>query len=157
MAFIEDREKQFEERVIEIRRVAKKAEGGNRYGFSVMVAVGNHAGTLGVGVGKAPSVRPAIEKASRKAKKNLVTIPLHEGTIPFPVDIKRGAAYITLRPRPAGSGIAVGGAVRVIAELVGIRDLSGKIVGSRNKPANVYAMLDALKKLEVLSLRYGAK
>lgn len=147
-------EKQLEEKVIEIRRVAKKAEGGNRFSFTAMVVVGDRAGSVGVGVGKAPSARAAIEKAARKAKKTLIEIPLRDGTIPFPVEVKRGAAHIQLRPRPSGSGISVGGSARVVAELAGIEDISGKVLGTRNKPLNAYAMLEALKKLKKLSLRY---
>lgn len=147
-------EKQLEEKIVEIRRVSKKTEGGNRFSFTAMVVVGDKAGSVGVGVGKAPNVRSAIEKGIKKAKKNLIEVPLKEGTIPFPVEVKRGAAHIVLRPRPAGSGVSVGGAVRIVAELAGIRDISGKILGTRNKPSNVYAMLQALRKLKELSLRY---
>lgn len=150
-------EQKFEEKIIEIRRVAKKAEGGNRFSFTAMVVVGDRAGSVGVGVGKAPNVRAAIEKGVRKAKKNLIEVPLKDGTIPFPVEVKRGAAHIQLRPRPSGSGVSIGGSTRVVAELAGIKDISGKVLGTRNKPSNVYAMLEALKKLRKASLRYGIK
>jgi len=146
-----------EEKIIEIRRVSKKAEGGNRFSFTAMVVVGNRAGLVGVSVGKAPDVRAAIEKGASRAKKNLIEVPLREGTIPFPVEVKRGAAHIVLRPRPSGSGISVGGSIRNVVELAGIKDISGKILGTRNKPSNVHAVLQAFEKLRKLSSRYGAK
>jgi len=149
-----EEERKFEEKTIEIRRVSKKAEGGNRFSFTAMVVVGDRAGSVGFGTGKAPNVRSAIEKGIRRARRNLFEVPLREGTIPFPVEVKHGAAHLIIRPQPKGSGLAVGGVVRTIAELAGIESLSGKILGTRNKPSNAHAMMEALRRLKRLHLRY---
>ncbi len=150
-------EKQFEEKVVEIRRVSKKTEGGNRFTFTALVVVGDRNGRVGVAMGRAPSVRPAIEKATKKAQTNMVTAAVSEGTIPFPIEVKVGGAHILLRPAPSGAGIVVGGAVRVVAELAGIRDISGKVLGSRNKYSNVLAMFEAFRQLNQLTEKYGSK
>jgi len=141
-------EKEFEEKIIQVNRVSKKTEGGNRIGFSILVAVGNKKGRVGVGLGKAPGVREAIQKGIKRAKKNLIDVPLSFNTIPHEVRVKCGAAKILMKPAPPGSGIIAGGAVRSVVELVGIQDISAKILGTSNKASNVYATIEAFKKLK---------
>jgi len=135
------------EKVVQVNRVSKKTKGGSRFSFSVVVVVGDKQGQVGVGLGKAPSVAEAVTKGVNYAKKHLITIPRKGTTIPKAVLIKRGAAKILLKPAPPGSGVIAGGAVRVVVEAAGITDVSSKIMGTKNKASNVYATLEALKKL----------
>lgn len=141
----------FEEKVVQIRRVSKKTKGGNRIGFSVVVVVGNKSGKVGVGLGKAPSVAAAIAKAIKYARKHLIEVPLYETTIPHEVYIKKGAAKIILKPAPKGTGVIAGGAVRVVVETAGVKNIVSKVLGTRNKASNVYATLEALKKLRLVT------
>jgi len=145
---MEEKEKDLVEKVVQVNRVAKKVRGGNKIGFSVLVVVGDKKGKVGAGLGKAPDVRTAMQKAFRQAKRKTFEVPLRGTTIPHPVEIKRGAAKILLKPAPAGSGIIAGGPVRIIAESAGIKDLSAKILGTGNKLSNTTATLAALKKLK---------
>jgi small subunit ribosomal protein S5 len=150
-------EKDFSEKIINIRRVAKKISGGNKIGFSVLAAVGDKKGKVGAGLGKAADVRSAIQKAVRRAEKNIFEVPLRGTTIPHSVKVKRGAAKILLRPAPPGAGLIAGGPVRILAELAGIKDLSAKILGTTNKLSNTTATLSALKKLKPLNGSTGKK
>jgi len=138
-------ETEFEEKVIQVNRVSKKTKGGNKIGFSVLVVVGDKKGKIGVGLGKARDVASAIRKGVTYAKKHLITIPIVNGTIPYDVFIKRGAAKVILKPAPEGSGIIAGGAVRALVEAAGIRNISSKVLGTKNQASNVYATLEALR------------
>lgn len=141
-------EREFEEKVVQVRRVSKKTRGGSRIGFSVLVVVGDKKGKVGVGLGKAPDVRSAIQKGINYAKKHLMQIPLTKGTIPHEVRVKYGAALLLLKPAPAGTGIIAGGPVRSVVEVAGVENIVSKILGTRNKLTNVYATMEALKKLK---------
>jgi small subunit ribosomal protein S5 len=146
---VEERFKEFEEKIAQINRVAKKTKGGNRISFSVLVVVGDKKGKVGVALGKALDVNGAVKKGLARAKKKMITVPMRGTTIPHEVWIKKGAAKILLKPAPPGTGIIAGGAVRMVVELAGIRDIVSKILGSNNKASNVYATIAALKKLIV--------
>ena len=139
--------REFEEKVVQVKRVSKKTKGGNKIGFSVIVVVGDRKGRVGLGLGKARDVASAIRKGVSLAKKNLVTVPLVGGTIPHDIFVKRGAAKVLLKPAPEGSGVIAGGAVRVVVEAAGIRNISSKILGTRNPASNIYATLVALSRL----------
>jgi len=143
-------EKEFEEKVVQINRVSKKTKGGNRISFSVLTVVGDRKGKVGVGLGKAPDVSAAIGKGFAYAKKHMIEVPMKGSTIPHETRAKFGAAQVLLKPAPEGSGIIAGGSVRVVVEACGIRNISSKILGTRNKASNVYATLEALKKLRRL-------
>lgn len=140
--------KEFEEKVIQVNRVSKKTKGGNRIGFSVLMVVGDKKGRVGVGLGKARDVSSSIRKGVTYAKKHLINVPIVNGTIPTDVYIKRGAAKIILKPAPEGSGVIAGGAVRSVVEAAGIRNISAKVVGTKNQASNVYATLEALRSFE---------
>ena len=142
--------KEFEEKIIQISRVSKKTKGGNRIGFSVLAVIGDRKGKVGVGLGKALDVRGAIKKGMSKARKNLIEVPIKRTTIPYEVRMKKGAARIIIKPAPEGTGLIAGGPVRVVVELAGIRDVVAKILGTNNKASNVYATIEALKKLDDL-------
>lgn len=143
-------EKEFEEKVVQVNRVSKKTKGGNRIGFSVLMVVGDKKGRVGVGLGKAPDVVSGIKKGIRKAKKEMIEVPMKGTTIPHEVKVKYGAAKILLKPAPPGTGVKAGGSVRVVVEAAGIKDLVSKILGSNNKINNVYATIEGLKRLKVL-------
>lgn len=144
-------EKEFEEKVVQVNRVSKKTKGGNRIAFSVLVVVGDKKGRVGVGLGKALNVTTAIHKGINLAKKNLISVSMKGTTIPHQVFIKRGAARVLLKPANQGTGVIAGGAVRAVVEAAGIKDIVSKILGSNNKASNVYATIEALRKLKVKS------
>lgn len=139
---------EFEEKIIEIKRVSKKIKGGNTIGFAVLVVVGDRDGRVGYGYGKALNVADAIGKAVSSAKKNTYSVKLAGKTISHQVDAKVGASKVLLKPAPEGTGVIAGGSVRVVLELAGIRDISSKVLGSNNKLLNVRCTLKALKKLK---------
>ncbi len=143
--FNERPEKKFEERIITIRRVSKKTTGGNYVSFSALVAIGDGKGNVAIGVGRGLEVPPAIQKAIAQAKKKMVFLPAYKDTIPHMVLMKYKAARLLLKPAPPGTGLKVGGVVRVILDLAGINNASGKIIGSRNQITNAYAVIEAIK------------
>ncbi|MEJ2347787.1 MAG: 30S ribosomal protein S5 [Patescibacteria group bacterium] len=146
-----DEIKEFEETVVQINRISKKTKGGNQMRFSALVVVGDKKGKVGVGFSKAPDVRNAIRKAIAAAKKKMIKVTLAGTTVPYSVRTKYSAAKIILKPAPAGSGIIAGGPMRVVLEAAGVRDAVGKILGTKNKISNVYATLEALKKITKMS------
>lgn len=142
-------ESEFYEKVVQVNRVSKKTAGGDKRSLSVLVVVGDKKGQVGVGLGKASDVQSAVRKATVYAKKHLMRVPLVEGrTIPHQVFIKNGAAKVLIKPAPLGTGVIAGGAVRVVAEAAGIRDIVSKTLGTKNQASNVYATLKALEKLK---------
>lgn len=141
-------QEKMEEKVLLIRRVSKKTTGGNYVSFSALVAVGDKHGKVGVGIGRGLEVPPAIQKAISHAKKHMITVPIFKGTIPHEVNLKFKSARLLLRPAPEGSGLKIGSVARVIFDLAGIYNASGKIIGSRNQIINTYAVIEALKKLK---------
>jgi small subunit ribosomal protein S5 len=138
-------EKEFEERVIEIQRVSRVVKGGRRIRFRALVVIGNHKGKVGMGVAKANEVAEAVRKASEKAKKHLILIPIINGTIPHEITVKHGGAKVMFRPATEGTSIVAGGSVRTVSELAGITDLLAKSMGSPNKINNVLATLKAFQ------------
>lgn len=141
---------EFDEKIVQIHRVSKKTKGGNKIGFSVLVVIGDKKGRVGVGLGKAPDVSSSIRKGVSIAKKHLINVPIVRGTIPTQVKVKVGAAEVLLKPAPLGSGVIAGGAVRSVVEAAGIHNISSKVLGTKNQASNVYATLEALKKLSFL-------
>lgn len=138
---------EFFERVVQVNRVSKKTKGGDKRSLSVLVVAGDRKGKVGVGLGKALEVQSAVRKATTYAKKHMITVPLKGRTIPHQVLVKYGAAQVLLKPAPVGTGVIAGGAVRVVVEAAGIHDVVSKSLGTKNKASNVYATLEALKKL----------
>ena len=145
-----------QDRVIHIARVAKVVKGGRRFSFSALVVVGDGKERVGFGLGKAGEVPDAIRKASDQAKKNMVTIPHVEGTIPFDVIGEYGACKVIMHPAQKGKGIIAGGAVRVITELAGIRDIVCKVHGTKNSGSVVRATIDGLLQLSTIE-EYAAR
>lgn len=140
---------EYYEKVVQVNRVSKKTKGGDKRSLSVLAVVGDRKGKVGVGLGKASDVQSAVRKATTYAKKHLLLIPLkNDRTIPHQIEIKRGAAKVLLKPAPEGTGVIAGGAVRVVVEAAGIRDIVSKTLGTKNKASNIYATLEALKMLK---------
>lgn len=141
-------EQKLEENVLLIRRVSKKIPGGNYVTFSALVVVGDKKGKVGIGLGRGQEVPPAIQKAIAYAKKHMITVPMRKNTITHQVFLKYKAAQILLKPAPEGTGLKVGSVARVILDLAGIYNASGKIIGSRNQIVNTYAVMRALQMLK---------
>lgn len=135
------------EDVVLINRISKKTQGGNKVSFAALVVVGDKKGNVGAGHGKAADVAAAIRKGIAAAKKHMISVPTVNGTIPFNVTVKLGAARVMLKPAPKGSGIIAGGSVRSVVSAAGIQNISSKVLGSGNKASNVYAALQALKQV----------
>lgn len=140
-------EKQFEELVINIDRVARVVKGGRRFRFKALVVVGDRKTKVGVGVSKGQDVQSAIAKATDVAKKNMITIPVVRETIPHDNEVKFNGARVLIKPAAPGTGIIAGGVVRSIIGVTGIRNLLTKSLGSTNKVNIAYATIDALRSL----------
>jgi small subunit ribosomal protein S5 len=149
-----------EERVVQINRVAKVVKGGRRFSFSAVVVVGDGAGHVGVGLGKAGEVPESIRKGVEDAKKHLIKIPMVGTTIPHEVNVEFSASKVMLKPASQGTGVIAGGSVRAVLEAAGVRDILSKVYGSTN-PVNVSrATIEALRELhsaEEISARRGVK
>ena len=142
-------EKDYEHNLLHVARVARVVQGGRRFSFRATVAIGDRRGKAGVGVAKGVDVSTAIGKAIHDAKKNLVSFPIYRDTIPHEVNAKYESARIILKPARIGKGIVAGGAIRVLADLSGIKNLTAKSLGSNNKINTAKVMLKALKQLKV--------
>lgn len=143
----QEQDSEFFERVVQVNRVSKKTQGGDKRSLSVLVVVGDRKGKVGVGLGKATEVQSAVRKATTYAKKHLTLVVLKGRTIPHPILVKFGAAKVLLKPAPIGTGVIAGGAVRVVVEAAGIHDIVSKSLGTENKASNVYATMKALSQL----------
>ncbi len=142
-------EEKFESQVLEVRRVTKVTAGGKQLRFRAAVVVGNKNGKVGFGVAKGQDVAQAVEKAQRRAMKNIIEVPIVNDTIPHEVIAKFSAAKILLRPQRQGRGLVAGGTVRVICQLAGIKNISSKLLGAtRNKINNARATIKALSQLK---------
>ena len=147
MARIDPNKLALEERVVQINRVAKVVKGGRRFSFSAVVVVGDGAGHVGVGIGKAGEVPESIRKGVEDAKKNLIKIPMVGTTIPHEVQVVYGASSVLLKPASQGTGVIAGSSVRAVCEMSGIKDILSKCYGSTNPVNLVKASLVALSNL----------
>lgn len=136
-----------QDRLVAINRVTKVTKGGRAFSFAAIVVVGNGDGIIGWGLGKANEVTAAIAKGVESAKKNLIKVPVHKGTIPHEVDAKFGGSRIFLKPASEGTGVKAGGAMRAVLESVGIHDVLAKSKGSSNPHNLVKATIAALDEL----------
>lgn len=141
-------EKQYDERVLHIDRVARVVKGGRRFRFRALVAVGDHKGRIGVATAKGADVTAAVSKATETAKKHFINVKLYNGTLPHEVQAKVGGANILLKPASPGTGLIAGGVVRILLEVGGVSNALSKSLGSSNKVNLAYATLEALQTLQ---------
>lgn len=142
-------ESEYDEKNLEINRVTRVTKGGKRMRFRALTVIGNRKGRVGYGVAKGLDVAGATAKATTQARKSLITVPLHNETIPHAVTAKFAAARVLLKPAPKGTGIKAGGAVRIVLEFAGVPNVTSKILGSSSKINNVKATFKALKMLKL--------
>lgn len=146
--FTEKEKDEIEERVIQINRITRVVKGGRRLRFRAIVAVGDGKGRVGLAVDKSSEVIGAIEKATRKARKNMININIKNTTIPHEITSEYAGAKVFLKPARKGTGVIAGGSVRSILEVAGIKDVLSKIQGSSSRLNNSYATIKALKELK---------
>ena len=142
-----EEEKQFDERVVYVNRVARVVKGGRRFRFQALVVIGDHKGKVGIGVSKGADVSAAVNKSSDVAKKNMVKIALYKGTLTHEVEAKVGGARILIMPAAPGTGLIAGGVVRIVLEVAGIENALSKSLGSSNRINTAYATLSALQEM----------
>jgi small subunit ribosomal protein S5 len=141
-------EKQYDERVVYVNRVARVVKGGRRFRFQALVVIGDHKGKVGMGVSKGADVSAAVTKATDVAKKNLVKVPLYKGTLTHEVESRVGGSKILIMPAAPGTGLIAGGVVRTVLEVTGIENALSKSLGSSNRVNTAYATISALQSME---------
>lgn len=147
-----EKESEWQERVVQIRRVTKVVKGGKKLSFRAIVIVGNERGQVGVGVGKAADVIGAVKKGVADGRKNVISVPLTKAnSIPHPVNGIGGGANVMVRPASPGTGVIAGGAVRTVLELAGVQNILAKQLGSSSPLNNARATVDALSSLRTFS------
>ncbi len=138
----------FEQKVVEIKRVTRVVAGGKRMRFRALVVIGDKKGKVGMGLRKGVDVAESVNKAVNAAKKNMLNVPLTNGTIPHQIKLKYKSSRIILLPARPGTGIIAGGALRSVLDLAGVKNILSKMIGSSNKVNNVKAVFEAFKKMK---------
>lgn len=147
--------KEYDQRVVDVARVTRVVKGGKRFRFRATVVIGNRKGKIGYSTGKGADVSMAVEKGAKHAEKDMIEVPKNGTTIPYEVTAKAGSAVVLMKPAAKGRGVIAGGAVRVVMDLAGIRDVTAKMLGSKSKLNNVRAVFKALEELTRLQKIYG--
>ncbi len=148
---------EFDQKTVEIRRVTRVVAGGKRMRFRALVVIGDKKGRVGMGLRKGGDVTEAVNKSVNEAKKNLVTLPLSNGTIPHEINVKYKSSKLMLKPARPGTGVIAGGAIRSVMELAGVRNVVSKLLGSNNNANNVKAVMLAFKQLKSREVRLAAR
>jgi small subunit ribosomal protein S5 len=144
-----DRERsEFDQKVVEVKRVTRVVAGGKRMRFRALVVIGNHKGKVGMGLKKGADVAESVNKAVNAAKKNLIVLPLVNETIPHALNVKYKSSSLMLKPAKPGTGVIAGGAVRSVMDLSGVKNVVCKMLGSNNKVNNVKAVFAAFSKMK---------
>lgn len=139
--------REFEQKILDLARVTRVTAGGKRMSFRCALVIGDKKGRVGLGVAKGADVQIAIEKAYKQAKKDVLTVPIVDQTLPHPIAVKFGSAMIILKPAPVGTGLKSGGAMRTVLEFAGVPNAVSKIVNSSNKINIAKATLEAIRRL----------
>lgn len=137
--------REFDQKVVEIKRVTRVVAGGKRMRFRALVVIGDHKGKIGIGLKKGMDVTEAVNKAVNSAKKSMITVPIVNDTIPHQVNIKYKSSKLLMMPARQGTGVIAGGAVRSVLDLAGVKNVISKMIGSNNKTNNVRAAYEAFK------------
>lgn len=137
--------REFDQKVVEIKRVTRVVAGGKRMRFRALVVIGDHKGKVGIGLKKGMDVTEAVNKAVNAAKKNMIVVPLVNDTIPHEVKVKYKSSKLLMMPARPGTGVIAGGAVRSVLDLAGVKNVISKMIGSNNKNNNVRAAYEAFK------------
>lgn len=139
---------EFDQKVVEVKRVTRVVAGGKRMRFRALVVIGDHKGKVGMGLKKGADVSESVNKAVTAAKKNMITLPLINETIPHGIKMKYKSSSLLLKPARPGSGVIAGGAIRSVMELAGVKNVVSKMLGSSNKVNNVKAVFAAFKAMK---------
>ena len=149
--------REFDQKVVEIKRVTRVVAGGKRMRFRALVVIGDHKGKIGIGLKKGMDVTEAVKKAVNAAKKSMIVVPIVNDTVPHQVNIKYKSSKLLMMPARPGTGVIAGGAVRSVLDLAGVKNVISKMIGSNNKTNNVRAAFEAFKmmrsKEEILKSR----
>jgi small subunit ribosomal protein S5 len=140
--------REFDQKIVEIKRVTRVTGGGKRMRFRALVVIGDHKGKVGMGLRKGNDVAESVNKAVNQAKKNMITLPLTNDTIPHEVKVKYKSSKLMMLPAKPGTGIIAGGAVRSVMDLAGVKNVISKMLGSNNKVNNIKAVFDAFKSMK---------
>jgi small subunit ribosomal protein S5 len=137
--------REFDQKVVEVKRVTRVTGGGKRMRFRALIVIGDHKGKVGIGLRKGNDVAEAVNKAVNQAKKNMITLPLVNDTIPHEIKLKYKSSKIIMLPARPGTGVIAGGAVRSVLDMAGVKNVISKMLGSNNKVNNVRATFEAFK------------
>ncbi|MDG1949823.1 MAG: 30S ribosomal protein S5 [bacterium] len=149
--------REFEQKILDLARVTRVTAGGKRMSFRCALVIGDKKGRVGLGLAKGADVQIAIEKAYKQAKKNVVTVPMVNESLPHAINVKLGSAQVLLKPAPSGTGLKSGGAVRMVLEFAGVPNAVSKILNSSNKVNVAKATMEALRRLRVVEAKTKPK
>jgi len=136
------------EKMVAVKRLSKVVKGGRQFGFAALTVVGDRNGKVGMGYGKAREVSLAIQKSLERARRSMITVPIRDGTLYYPVTGKHGAARVYMQPASEGTGIIAGGPMRAVFEVLGVHNVLAKCVGTRNRLNAIRATLQGLQSIE---------